>query len=128
MSSTKGSPVRKLVLVSLASLVLVAAALAPAAVAAPANAVRIAAVSSGLRYDTKTLRARAGRITIVFTNRSTLHHNVRIELGENELGGTKTIGHGTTTAVVTLKKGTYHFYCSVPGHEDAGMSGKLVVS
>ena len=119
---------RKLVLVSLASLVLVAAALAPAAVAAPANAVRIAAVSSGLKYDTKVLHARAGRITIVFTNRSTLHHNVRIELGENELGGTKTIGHGTTTAVVTLKKGTYHFYCSVPGHEDAGMSGKLIVS
>ena len=34
----------------------------------------------------------------------------------------------TTTVVVNLKKGTYHFYCSVPGHEDAGMAGTLIVS
>jgi uncharacterized cupredoxin-like copper-binding protein len=26
-----------------------------------------------------------------------------------------------------LKKGTYVFYCSVPGHEQAGMKGKLIV-
>ena len=38
------------------------------------------------------------------------------------------IGKGQTTASVTLKKGTYNFYCSVAGHEDAGMKGKLIVS
>ena len=79
-------------------------------------------------FNTKVLHARAGTIKLVFTNRSTLHHNVRIESGENELGGTKTIGKGTTTAMLKLKKGTYNFYCSVPGHEDAGMKGKLIVS
>ena len=35
---------------------------------------------------------------------------------------------GCGAADVTLKAGKYHFYCSVPGHEDAGMSGYLVVS
>ena len=110
-------------------LVLAAGLAAQQAAAAPAgHTVRISAQPSGLAYNTKVVRATAGRIKIVFTNLSSLHHNVRIELGEHELGGTKTIGHGTTTALVTLKHGTYHFYCSVPGHEDAGMSGKLVVS
>jgi uncharacterized cupredoxin-like copper-binding protein len=27
-----------------------------------------------------------------------------------------------------LKPGTYEFYCSVPGHEQAGMKGTLTVS
>jgi len=53
---------------------------------------------------------------------------VRLEIGEKEYGGTRTIGHGVTQVTVHLAKGVYHFYCSVPGHEDAGMSGKLTVS
>lgn len=120
---------KKLVIASVASLVLATAALAPAALAAPpSNVVHLTAMKMGLMFDKKTLSAKAGRITLVFTNDSPLHHNVRLEIGEKEYGGTKTIGTGTTTAVVTLKKGTYHFYCSIKGHEDAGMSGTLVVS
>lgn len=115
----------------------IAAVLVVASIAAPAafagskvstSIVRIAAVKSGLRYTTKTLHAKAGRIELVFNNPSSLRHNVRLEQGEKEFGGTKTIAHGTTKTLVTLKRGTYHFYCSVPGHEDAGMSGTLTVS
>ena len=106
------------------------------AVAGPAGArpattpsvVRVSALASGLKYNTKVLRAHPGKIKLVFTNQSMLQHNVRIESGETELGGTKKITKGATTAYVTLKKGTYNFYCSVPGHEDAGMRGKLIVS
>jgi uncharacterized cupredoxin-like copper-binding protein len=29
---------------------------------------------------------------------------------------------------LTLKPGTYTFYCTVPGHAAAGMKGKLVVT
>jgi len=108
-------------------LLLAAVGVASATVQAAPRVVRVAAVPSKLKYDKKTLRARPGKIKLVFTNHSKLHHNVRIESGENELGGTKTIGKGTTTVYVTLKKGTYNFYCSVPGHEDAGMKGKLIV-
>lgn len=102
------------------------------AVAAPyrttADVVHIAAVKNGLAFDKKTLHATAGQVTIVFTNRSHLKHNFRLEIGEKEYGGTKKIGHGTTRVTLTLAKGKYHFYCSVPGHEDAGMSGHLYVS
>ena len=34
---------------------------------------------------------------------------------------------GTSTVTVTLKPGTYTFYCSVDGHEAAGMKGTLTV-
>jgi plastocyanin len=116
-------------------LALAIAAAAAVVVAGPAAArpsatslVKLSALASGLKYNTKVLRAHPGKIKLVFTNLSMLNHNVRIESGETELGGTKTIGKGKTVAYVTLKKGTYNFYCSVPGHEDAGMKGKLIVS
>ena len=92
------------------------------------SVVKVSALASGLKYNTKVLRAKSGKIKLVFTNQSMLQHNVRVESGETELGGTKKIQKGQTTAYVTLKKGTYNFYCSVAGHEDAGMKGKLIVS
>jgi plastocyanin len=93
-----------------------------------ASVVNVTALANGLKFKTTVLHARAGKIKLIFHNLSTVTHNVRIESGESELGGTKTIAKGTTTALVTLKKGTYNFYCSVPGHEEAGMKGSLVVS
>ena len=107
---------------------LVALALAPIATAAPGNTVTITASKTGLMYMQKTVHAKAGKVTLVFENPSMLKHDVRIEVGEKEYGGTKQIAHGTTSVILNLKKGTYHFYCSVPGHEDAGMSGTLIVS
>ena len=100
----------------------------PAGAASTPSVVKVTALASGLTYNTKVLRAHPGKIKLIFTNQSPLQHNVRIESGENELGGTKKITKSTTTTYVTLKKGTYNFYCSVPGHEDAGMHGKLIVS
>jgi plastocyanin len=100
--------------------------LSTASTSAP-SVVHISAPVSGLRYDQKTVRAHAGRIKIVFLNRSALKHNVNVESGERELGHTATISHSTTAVTVTLKAGKYNFYCSVPGHEDAGMHGTLIV-
>ena len=117
---------------ALAAGLVAAGATASLGVAAPqqraGNVVHLSAVANGLAYNTKVLHAKAGMVTIDFTNRSQLRHNVRLEVGEKEFGGTKTIGHGSTAVTVKLAKGTYHFYCSVPGHEDAGMSGQLIVS
>ncbi|HEY8644709.1 MAG TPA: plastocyanin/azurin family copper-binding protein [Gaiellaceae bacterium] len=115
---------------------LTAAVLAAIAVPAVSSAsthtissvVHLSSPVSGLRYDQKTVHAHAGRIKIIFLNRSALKHNVNVENGEHELGKSATISHATTTMFVTLKAGKYNFYCSVPGHEDAGMHGTLVVS
>jgi uncharacterized cupredoxin-like copper-binding protein len=63
-------------------------------------------------------KARAGKFTFVVKNAGQLPHDFAIK------GGPKTelIQPGkSATLTTTLKPGRYHLYCSVPGHEQAGM-------
>ncbi|MFZ2114612.1 MAG: plastocyanin/azurin family copper-binding protein [Solirubrobacteraceae bacterium] len=81
-----------------------------------------------LKYNTSTLTASAGKVSIDFTNMSPLEHNVTIESSSHAVvGATPTFKGESKTLSVTLKPGTYKFYCSVPGHRMAGMEGTLVV-
>jgi plastocyanin len=80
-----------------------------------------------LAYDKKSLTAKAGEVTIDFTNDAQVPHNVTIEQGEDEKGATDTIQGSKTSKSFNLKAGTYSFYCSVAGHEAAGMKGTLTV-
>jgi plastocyanin len=89
----------------------------------------LAANPSGLlAYNTKQLSAKAGTVTITFANSSPLEHNVTIAEGSKVLGATPTFKGGSRTLTLKLKPGTYTFYCSVPGHRQAGMEGTLTVS
>lgn len=81
-----------------------------------------------LAYDTKSLSAKAGNVSIDFTNSSSLPHNVTIKSSSGEkVGDTPTFTGGSKTLSVSLKPGTYKFFCSVPGHRQAGMEGTLTV-
>jgi plastocyanin len=84
--------------------------------------------SGQLRFNKKTLEAKAGDVTIVMKNPAPLSHNVSIEgSGVNEMG--ETVGQGgTSTVSANLKPGRYTFYCSVPGHREGGMVGTLTVT
>ena len=82
-----------------------------------------------LKFTKSSLTAKAGKVTISFANASSLPHNLTIATsGGAVLGATPTFTGGTKTLSVTLKPGTYTFYCSVPGHRQAGMQGTLKVS
>ena len=95
----------------------------------PAGPLKLAASPGGqLSYDTKQLSAKAGTITITFTNGAPLEHNLTIAQGSKLLGATPTFGGGSRTLTLSLKAGSYTFYCSVPGHRQAGMEGTLTVS
>jgi len=48
--------------------------------------------------------------------------------GAKVLGATQTFIGGSRKLTLALKPGTYTFYCSVPGHRQAGMEGTLRVS
>jgi plastocyanin len=90
---------------------------------------KLAANPSGqLSYDTKQLSAKAGTVTIEMTNMSPLEHNVTVASGSSVLGATPTFSGGSRKLTLSLKPGTYTFYCSVPGHRQAGMEGTLSVS
>jgi plastocyanin len=106
------------------------AASAPAA-KTPAGTVDLAANANGqLMFDTNMLsvKAKAGKVTIVFSNASPVPHNVAVAQGSKVLGSTPTFMGGSKTLVLTLKPGTYTYYCTVPGHRQAGMQGTLTVS
>jgi plastocyanin len=86
--------------------------------------------SGALKFTSSSLSAKAGKVTIQFTNASQLPHNFTIQQGTGgaTVGATPTFsGGGTKTLSVTLKPGTYTFYCSVDGHRAAGMQGTLTV-
>jgi plastocyanin len=81
-----------------------------------------------LAYDAKTLSAKAGTVTITMANMSPVEHDVAIAEGTKVLGQTPTFVGGSKTLTLKLKPGTYTFYCTVPGHRQAGMEGKLTVT
>ena len=83
-----------------------------------------------IAYDTDSLSAKAGNITIHFDNPSDeFEHDVCVEEGGGkELGcSDKVMGEETTLDLQNVKPGTYTFFCSVDGHRDAGMEGTLKV-
>ena len=101
---------------------------ATAPVTSPASgAVALEAVPNQIAFNTKSLSAKAGKVTITMSNMSSLEHNVTIAQGTKVLGATPTFSGGKRTLTVQLKPGTYTFYCSVPGHRQAGMEGTLTV-
>ena len=105
---------------------------APASSPSPGKAgssLALAANPTGLlSYNTKLLSAKAGTVTITMTNMSPLEHNVTVAEGSKVLGATPTFKGGSMTLTLKLKPGKYTFYCSVPGHRQAGMEGTLNVS
>jgi plastocyanin len=83
--------------------------------------------SGQLKFTSSSLTAKAGKVTVQFTNKSQVPHNFTIQGSGAVLGSTPTFAGGTKTFTVDLKPGTYTFYCSVPGHRQAGMHGTITV-
>lgn len=84
--------------------------------------------NGGLAYTTTEATAEAGEVTVDFKNPQSLTHDVAIEDANGEtVGKTELIGQGETSETVNLKPGTYTYYCTVPGHREAGMEGSLTV-
>jgi plastocyanin len=76
-----------------------------------------------------SLTASAGTVTIDFENQSPVPHNLTVSDSAGKVvGQTPTFTGGSKALTVKLAKGTYAYYCTVPGHEQAGMKGTLTVS
>ncbi|HEY8467736.1 MAG TPA: plastocyanin/azurin family copper-binding protein [Solirubrobacterales bacterium] len=81
-----------------------------------------------LVFDPEALEAAAGSVTIDYTNPSDVPHNVALEVeGETVAEGDVVTGGDVSSVSYELEPGTYVFYCSVPGHREAGMEGELRV-
>jgi plastocyanin len=83
---------------------------------------------SQLRFEKSSLEAPAGAITLVMENPSAIEHNISVRGGDVDEQG-EVVGQGDeSTVTADFAPGEYEFYCSVPGHEAAGMKGTLTVA
>jgi plastocyanin len=85
------------------------------------------ATGTELAFETDTLEAAAGAVTLVMENAATIEHNVALE-GDGVSEEGEVVGEGETSTVsAEVEPGEYAFYCSVPGHREGGMEGTLTV-
>ena len=96
--------------------------------ATPAGVSLNVAGSDSFKYEPATLTAKVGQaVTVNLQNKGNLDHSFVIdELGVKletvKAGATQPVTFTPTTA------GTYTFYCDVPGHKAAGMTGTFTVT
>jgi plastocyanin len=84
--------------------------------------------SGELMYDPSTLDTKAGTVTLSYDNPSPVPHSIAVESSGGDILDQSDIGPSATFEVtVDLTPGTYTYFCTVPGHQQAGMEGKLTV-
>jgi uncharacterized cupredoxin-like copper-binding protein len=83
--------------------------------------------SGALAYKFGKAEAETGQIKVESKNDASIDHDIALEgNGVNEKGAVVK-GGGTSEFEADVKPGEYTFYCSVPGHREGGMEGKLTV-
>ena len=94
----------------------------------PGGTLQLAADPAAIAYDQAELSSAPGKVTIDFKNPAAIEHDVAIEAeGGEELAASEVITAGETSVSTELAPGTYTFFCTVPGHREAGMEGTLSV-
>jgi uncharacterized cupredoxin-like copper-binding protein len=86
--------------------------------------------TDAMKYDPDTINVKAGQpVTIVFKNGGIIAHDFVTTGGDTNVKLTG-VGSGRqqTGTFEANKPGTYQFVCNQPGHKEAGMVGKIVVS
>lgn len=83
----------------------------------------VADPGGALIYTAAEASAGAGELEVVMENESGVPHNVVID----EKGETDIVENGTVDFTADFSPEDYAFYCSVPGHREAGMEGTLTV-
>jgi len=82
------------------------------------------------RFEPRAIELAGGAQTARFKleNDGALAHDLRVRRGADDLGGTPIFASGRSAgARVKLTPGSYEIVCSVPGHEEQGMRGTLIV-
>jgi uncharacterized cupredoxin-like copper-binding protein len=103
-----------------------AAVTTPATTAPSAAATTVGVTESEFKIALSSTSLKAGKVTFDVKNNGKIQHDLAIK-GMSEK--TKLIAPGgSATLTVTLKAGKYELYCSVPGHEAAGMKLSVTVS
>jgi plastocyanin len=84
----------------------------------------------GLVFDPNGLTAKPGNLTITYDNPSPVAHSIAVATANgNVLGEVQPFTDGKESVDLSnIAPGKYVFYCTVPGHREAGMQGNLTVT
>jgi plastocyanin len=84
----------------------------------------------GLVFEPNGLTAKPGNVTITYDNPSPVPHSIAVATANgNVLGEVQPFANGKQSVDLSnLAPGKYVFYCTVPGHREAGMEGNLTVT
>lgn len=83
-------------------------------------------VGTDIAFDLTEITIPAGTdVTVILHNEGVLEHDFVIE--DTDFATPIVPSGETSDVVVNLPAGEYAFYCSVPGHRQAGMEGTLIV-
>jgi plastocyanin len=99
----------------------------PPAAKGPGGTLALAADPTQIAYDKKALSSKPGQVTIDFENPAQVSHDVAIAKGSEEIAKSDLIAQSKTSVTADLAPGSYVFFCTVPGHREAGMQGTLTV-
>ncbi len=91
-----------------------------------AEVLEIPAAETGLAFAVEEASAPAGPVTLRMPNPSTIPHSIAVDEPERQVGEVVPQG-GVSEITVDFPAGEYQYYCSVPGHREAGMVGVLTV-
>jgi|RhiMetdeSRZDD1v2_1073273.scaffolds.fasta_scaffold1494987_2 uncharacterized cupredoxin-like copper-binding protein len=85
--------------------------------------------SGKLAFNTMSLSAKAGKVTLVMKNPSSagVQHGIAVEGNGVDKDGPIVQPGKTSTLTVDLKPGKYQYYCPFDAHKAAGMTGTLTV-
>jgi plastocyanin len=84
----------------------------------------------GLVFEPNGLTAKPGNLTLTYDNPSPVAHSIAVATANgNVLGEVQPFTDGKQSVDLSnLAPGKYVFYCTVPGHREAGMEGNLTVT
>ncbi|MBI2983166.1 MAG: cupredoxin domain-containing protein [Chloroflexi bacterium] len=117
---------RRIALAAVALLGILVAACGGGAAATTAAGGTIKLTLTEFKYSSPTIELKADeKATLELKNAGTVEHDFKIAVAGVEV--LIQPGKSATRTIGPLKPGTYEFFCSVPGHKDAGMKGQLVV-
>ena len=108
-----------------ATLGLALVALAPTAAADDVRTIEVTANEFG--FTPSRIEVDQGRtVRLRLVNRGNLSHNVHLQGGGLK---TRTVQGGASDTIefTADEAGTVRFFCNVPGHQEAGMTGRLIV-
>lgn len=81
-------------------------------------------VATEMAFTPDAVAVDAGDIEVAMTNDGSILHDLRIDDQSFIL---EAVPDETVSGEVTLEAGSYAFFCSIPGHREAGMEGVLEV-